>query len=129
MRAQDPSAPPLGWAAKVNSIGPGRAALFGTFLTVTNFSSLPLYISGLKEIVTANIGTARSVAVLALFVTLIEVALLVPIVSYALAPRRAGVVLSTVLRWIEKNNRTICILVFFVFGVFLLVKGIVGFQT
>ena len=47
--------------------------------------------------------------------------------SYALAPRRAGVVLSTILRWIEKNNRLVSIFVFVVFGGLLLVKGIAGF--
>ena len=51
-----------------------------------NFSSLPLYISGLKEIVTANVGIGASILVLAVFILLIEVGLLVSIASYALAP-------------------------------------------
>jgi hypothetical protein len=53
--------------------------------------------------------------------------LIVPIASYALAPRRAGVVLSTILGWIVKNNRLVSIFVFVVFGGLLLVKGIAGF--
>ena len=105
----------------------GKALLFGTLMTITNFSSLPLYLSGLKDIVTANIGIADGIVVLAVFVLFIEVALIVPIASYALAPRRAGVVLSTILRWIEKNSRLVSICVFVVFGGLLLVKGIAGF--
>jgi hypothetical protein len=127
LKMPDPNAPPPSWAAKIGSIGRGKALLLGTMMTTTNFSSLPLYLSGLKDIVTANIGIAAGIVVLALFVLFIEVALLVPIVSYALAPRRAGVVLSAILRWIEKNNRLVSIFVFVVFGGLLLVKGIMGF--
>lgn len=105
----------------------GKAFLFGTIMMATNFSSLPLYLSGLKEIVTATIGIADSIITLALFILLIEVALLAPIIYYALAPRRAGGVLGAVPRWIEKNNRIISLLVFVVFGVLLLAKGIAGF--
>jgi hypothetical protein len=127
LKMPDPNAPPPSWAAKIGSIGRGKALLLGTMMTTTNFSSLPLYLSGLKDIVTANIGIAAGIVVLALFVLFIEVALLVPIVSYALAPRRAGVVLSAILRWIKKNNRLVSIFVFVVFGGLLLVKGIAGF--
>ena len=127
LKMPDPNAPPPSWAAKIGSIGRGKALLLGTMMTTTNFSSLPLYLSGLKDIVTANIGIAAGIVVLALFILFIEVGLLVPIVSYALAPRRAGVVLSTILRWIEKNNRLVSVFVFVVFGGLLLVKGIMGF--
>ena len=127
LKVPDPNAPPPSWAAKIGSVGMGKALLFGTMMTITNFSSLPLYLSGLKDVVTANIGIAAGIVVLAVFVLFIEVALIVPIASYALAPRRAGVVLSAILRWIEKNTRLVSIFVFVVFGGLLLVKGIAGF--
>lgn len=129
MKAPDPSAPPPGWESKIGTIGSGRAALFGVVMTVTNFSSLPLFLSGLKEIVAANLGTVESMVVLAGFVLLVEVALVVPTVSYALSPRRAGAVLGTALGWMEKNSRIISISIFLVFGVLLLVKGLLGLRT
>jgi hypothetical protein len=104
----------------------GKALLFGIVMMATNFSSLPLYISGLKEIITADIGVANSILVLALSILLIEVELLVPTVAYALAPRRAGAVLGATHQWLVKNNRVINIFVFVVFGGLLLVKGITG---
>ena len=126
LKAPDPNAPPPRWMAAVDSLGPGKALLFGMMMTSLNFSSLPLYISGLKEIVTANVGIGTSILVLALFILLIEVGLLVPIASYALAPRRAGAVLDAALRWLEKNNRILSILLFAVFGAWLSIKGVTG---
>ena len=126
LRAPDPSAPPSKWINAIGSTGIGRALLFGMIMMATNFSSLPLYISGLKEIVTANIGIAGSILVLVLFILLVEVELLVPIVGYALAPRRAGAALSATRQWLEKNNRVISIFIFVIFGVLLLVKGVMG---
>ena len=126
LRAPDPSAPPSKWMDAIGSMGTGKALLFGMIMIATNFSSLPLYISGLKEIVTANIGTAGSILVLVLFILLVEVELLVPIVAYALAPRRASATLSATREWLEKNNRVISIFIFVIFGVLLLVKGVMG---
>lgn len=124
LRAPDPNAPPPRWMAGIDSIGTGKALFFGVFSMATNVTSLPLYISGLKEIVTANIGTAGSIIVLALFMLLVVMELLVPIVVYAASPRRAGAILGATRRWLEKNNRVISILVFGVFGVLLLTRGI-----
>jgi hypothetical protein len=126
LRAPDPSAPPSKWMDAIGSMGRGRALLFGMIMMATNFSSLPLYISGLKEIVTANIGIAGSILALVLFILLVEVELLVPIVAYALAPGWAGAGLSATRQWLEKNNRVISMYIFVIFGVLLLVKGIMG---
>jgi len=122
----DPNAPPPGWIAAISTIGVSKALLFGMVIMTTNFSSLPLYLSGLKEIVTANIGVVDSILVLVLFILLIEVGLLVPTVASALAPHRSSAVLGATLRWLEKNYRGISIFIFVVFGILLSAKGITG---
>ena len=127
LKTPDPNAPPPGWLAAIGSAGRGKALLFGVVMMATNFSSLPLYLSGLKEIVTASVGVAGGVVALALFILLVEAGLLVPITAYALSPQRAGAVLGSTLRWIEKNNRAISIFVFAVFGTLLLTRGVAGF--
>jgi hypothetical protein len=124
LKATDPNAPPPKWMAVISSISIGQALLFGVIMMGTNFTSLPLYISGLKEIVTADIGPARSIFALTLFILLVVVELLVPVVVYALAPRRADALLGAARRWLEKNNRVITIFVFVVFGILLLARGI-----
>ena len=122
----DPNAPPPRWVAAIDSITPAKALLLGMVVMLTNPTTLALYVSGLKEIVAADLGTAGSVAVLAAFVALVEVEFLVPIALYAAAPRRAGAVMGAVQRWLEGHNRGVMIVVFGIFGVLLMAKGASG---
>lgn len=120
LKAPDPSAPPPRWMSAFESINIGGAFLLGVFMMVTNFSTLPLYIAGLKEIVTANLNPAGNLFALVLFILLIVVELLVPIVVYARSPRRGGELLDGARQWLEKYNRVITICIFVFYGILLL---------
>jgi hypothetical protein len=48
------------------------------------------------------------------------------IVLYAAVPQRASNMLVSLRIWMEKNNRTITVVLCFVFGVFFLVRGFSG---
>jgi hypothetical protein len=126
LKAPDPNAPPPAWVAAIGSITPARALLLRAIVMLTNPTTLALYFSGLKEIVVADLATAESVMVLALFIALVEVEFLVPIAVYAIVPQRASVALGAVQRWLEGHNRGIMILVFGIFGVLLLAKAMSG---
>ena len=120
LKAPDPSAPPPRWMSAFESINIGGAFLLGLFMMVTNFSSLPLYIAGLKEIVTANLNPFDNLFALVLFILLIVVELLVPTVVYARSPRRGGELLDGARQWLGKNNRLITICIFVFYGILLL---------
>ena len=120
LKAPDPSAPPPRWMSAFGSINTIGAFLLGVFMMVTNFSTLPLYIAGLKEIVTANLNPAGNLFALVLFILLIVVELLVPIVVYARSPRRGGELLDGARQWLEKYNRVITICIFVFYGILLL---------
>lgn len=120
LKAPDPSAPPPRWMSAFESINISGAFLLGLFMMVTNFSSLPLYIAGLKEIVTANLNPAGTLFALVLFILLIVVELLVPTVVYARSPRRGGERLDGARQWLEKYNRVITICIFVFYGILLL---------
>jgi Sap, sulfolipid-1-addressing protein len=120
LKAPDPSAPPPRWMSAFESINIGGAFLLGLFMMVTNFSTLPLYIAGLKEIVTANLNPFDNLFALVLFILLIVVELLVPTVVYARSPRRGGELLDGARQWLEKNNRLITICIFVFYGILLL---------
>jgi hypothetical protein len=117
-----------GGLSAFDSINIGGAFLLGLFMMATNFSSLPLYIAGLKDIVTANLSLAGNILALVLFILLIVVELLVPIVVYTRSPRRGGEFLSVARQWLEKNNRLISIFIFVFYGILLLAKGTTGPQ-
>ena len=114
------------WMAAVDSVTPGKAFLFGTIRMGTDVGALALFVSGLKEIVAADLGAANSVVVFALFVLVIEMALVVPIAVYAVAPGRGGAMLGRARRWLEKNTRPITIVLFAAYGILLLAKGASG---
>jgi threonine/homoserine/homoserine lactone efflux protein len=120
LKAPDPSAPPPRWMSAFESINIGGAFLLGVFMMVTNFSTLPLYIAGLKELVTANLNPAGNLFALVLFILLIVVELLVPTVVYARSPRRGGELLDGARQWLEKYNRVISICIFVFYGILLL---------
>jgi threonine/homoserine/homoserine lactone efflux protein len=120
LKAPDPSAPPPRWMSAFGSINIIGAFLLGVFMMVTNFSTLPLYIAGLKEIVTANLNPFYNLFALVLFILLIVVELLVPIVVYARSPRRGGELLDGARQWLEKYNRVITICIFVFYGILLL---------
>lgn len=120
LKAPDPSAPPPRWMSAFGSINTIGAFLLGVFMMVTNFSTLPLYIAGLKEIVTANLNPAGTLFALVLFILLIVVELLVPTVVYARSPRRGGERLDGARQWLEKYNRVITICIFVFYGILLL---------
>jgi hypothetical protein len=128
VKTPDPSAPPPRWMSAFDSINIGGAFLLGLFMMATNFSSLPLYIAGLKDIVTANLSLAGNILALVPFILLIMVELLVPIVVYTRSPRRGGELLGVARQWLEKNNRLISIFIFVFYGILLLAKGTTGPQ-
>jgi hypothetical protein len=121
-----PNAPSPRWMAAIGSATPGKAFLFGTIRMGTDVGALALFVSGLKEIVAADLGATNSVVAFALFVLVVEMALVVPIAVYAVAPGRGGAMLGRARRWLEKNTRPITIVLFAAFGILLLAKGASG---
>ena len=126
MLARPTAGAPARWAAAAESVTPVRAFLFGTARMATDVGALALFVSGLKEIVAADLGVADSVAVFAVLVLFIEMALVVPIAVYAASPIQGGAALGTARRWLEANAGAVAAGVFAVFGVLLLAKGVAG---
>ncbi len=64
----DPDAPPPRLLSSLERIAPGKSFVLGTLMTVTNFTSLALYVSGLKDIVVAKVGALGSVTAFTLLI-------------------------------------------------------------
>lgn len=71
LNAPDPNAPPPRWMSSLDLISPGKSFAFGKITMTTNFTTLPLYVSGLKDIVVAKIGILGSVTTFALLVVIV----------------------------------------------------------
>jgi threonine/homoserine/homoserine lactone efflux protein len=122
----DPNAPPPKWMSSLSSMGPSRAFVFGMLVMATNFTTLALFVSGVKEIVLTEVGVLGSAVAFVLLTSIVLSELLVPIVLYAIEPSLMGNILSSVREWLEKNNRIIMLIFFGVFGVLLVTKGLLG---
>jgi threonine/homoserine/homoserine lactone efflux protein len=126
LHAPNPNAPPPKWVAAVSSIAPSRAVLLGMVLVLTNPTTLALYVSGLKEVVTVSLGAVEDAVALLVFILLVEVEFLVPITAYAVKPRQTLALMEAIHKLLERHGRSIEIVVLSFLGVLLLHKGLAG---
>jgi len=73
-----------------------------------------------------SLRTQDSILALALALLIFAIPVLVLIGLYAAMPQRAPNMLGSLRAWMEKNNRTITVVLCFVFGAFFLVRGFSG---
>lgn len=92
----------------------------------TNFTTLALYVSGLKDIVVAKAGALGSVTAFALLIVIVVSALLVLVDLYTIAPNRASTILGSASEWLERNNHAISLFFLAFFGALLFAKGFSG---
>ncbi len=103
-----------------------QAFFRGIIAMLINTSTLVLYIAGVHEISAANLNAAGDVLAFAILTLVTLVTLIVPIVIFFVFPRAAEQVLNRLRAWLFKHMREIGVAVLLVFGVILLVKGIVA---
>lgn len=107
-----------------SGLHPLRYALLGVAFTVTNFTTLVLYGPALKEIALAKLPSDEEILVTAILVAIATVTAWLPLVASVVAPKTATRILGDVKRFTTVHKRTISITVLFVFGAYLLWKGI-----
>jgi Sap, sulfolipid-1-addressing protein len=103
-----------------------RAFFRGIIAMLINTSTMVLYIAGVHEISAAKLGAAGNVLALAILTLVTLVTLIIPIVIYFAFPRKSEQVLGKLNAWLFKHMKEIGVAVLLVFGIYLLVKGIVA---
>jgi hypothetical protein len=89
-----------------------------------NSDSLAVMAGGLKEIATADVSTGRAGVALVVLVMLALLPYYVPIVMFAVAPRRAAVLLRDFSNWLLEHTRKVEIVTGIVLGGAFLWKGL-----
>jgi hypothetical protein len=74
----------------------------------------------------ARLGLPVSIALFLCYVLVAQAFGLIAVIAYAVSPRRTGSVLAEVNAWVERNNRPVMIVIYLIFGLFFLYKGITG---
>ena len=115
------------WMAALDAFTPGRsfrvAALFGGVKPKNPI----LTVAAAAGIARSNLGGAQQVVVLLLLIIVASIGVIAPVAVYFLmgAERAAGV-LDRWKSWLQANNSTVMIVLFVVFGVVLVGKGLGG---
>ena len=125
-KTPDPDASLPRWMESVSSITPAKAFGIGMALFPLQIRILAIFLACIKLIATASLRTQDSVVALALALLIFAIPVLGLIGLYAAMPQRAPHMLGSLRAWMEKNNRTITVVLCFVFGAFFLVRGFSG---
>lgn len=112
------------WAQMLNSITPVKSFFLGIIAWFNNLTTLIFYIAGLQALVSSGLNLVADIVLLSLFIVLVEIELVVPIIGYMLVPHRAHAVLEAVRKWLMRHNRALEVAVFGIFGIWLLVQGV-----
>jgi hypothetical protein len=126
LNTPDPDAPPPRWMESVSFMTPAKAFGIGMVLFPIQIKNLAIFIACINLIATARFSPQGSIVALVLVLLIFAMPVLVLIALYTAVPQRASNMLVSLRVWMEKNNRTITVVLCFVFGVFFLVRGFSG---
>jgi len=109
---------------KATHLGVGSAFVLGCAVMAANFSSLVLYLAGLKEIVRADVATTSELVVTAVFIVIMLLPVELPLLLTVVAPASSQRILTGIGASVKRHAHTITIVVLVIFGAYLLVKGV-----
>lgn len=120
--------PPLPkWMSAIDSMKPGGALVLAFALAAINPKNMMMSVAAATTISSASMGLATTTVAIVVFVVLAVLSVLVPVVSYLVAPAKATHMLEAMRTWLTVNNGTIMAVLFVILGVQLLGKGIGSF--
>jgi len=116
------------WMAALDRFTAGRSLAMGALFGGVKPKNLILAAAAAAGIAEAGLGGAQQVVILLLLILVASIAIIAPVAIYfVLGDERSAHVLGGWKTWLQANNSTVMIVLFVVFGVVLLGKGIGGF--
>ena len=100
-------------------------AALGAVMQGRDFTSIVLFISALQHIATSSVYWLIKLAVLAGLVAITTVFMWLPLVAHVTIPHSFMRKAKPLTNWLRKNARMISMYVCLVFGIYLLVRGVV----
>ncbi|HZQ45441.1 MAG TPA: GAP family protein [Verrucomicrobiae bacterium] len=127
-KEEDPDEPPPKWMAMLNSISTPKAFGLSILLMTVAAKQWIFTFSALGLIREAELPGLDSAIAFLVFILGAQSLVLIPIGVYVVAPKHAPRLLEATIQWLERNNRTIAIVVSMVFGTYFIFKGIAGLR-
>ena len=115
------------WMAALDRFTPGRSLAVGALFGGVKPKNLILAAAAAAGIAGSGLGGAQQVVVLLLLILVASIGIIAPVAIYFLmGEEKAARVLDGWKTWLQANNSAVMIVLFVVFGVVLLGKGIGG---
>ena len=115
-----------GWMTRLEQAGPAAAFGLGALLAALNPKNLAFTVSSAFDLAAAGLPAGRAWGLIALFAVVGSLGVGVPVVWHAVAGESARRTLATWRTWLTTNYGAVMAVVFVVFGVVLLSKGVSG---
>jgi hypothetical protein len=121
----DDKAPP-DWFSKTELMSPAEALKLGFGWIMVSPKQWVLVLTAVAVIFAAYLPPVASVVNFLLFALLVQTVFFVIIGIQVLLPKRSQAILDRLFSWLKKNLRVLAIVIFVGFGLFFLVKGLIG---
>jgi Sap-like sulfolipid-1-addressing protein len=112
------------WMGTVDSFSPAKAFVFGVVLAGVNPKNLLLTAGAAAGLAQLGLSTTDAVVSLIVFVVIGSITIVVPVVYALVGGSHARMVLDSAKSWLSANNAAVMTVLFLVFGVSLISKGI-----
>ena len=112
------------WMAGVDGLTPAKAFGLAVLLSSVNPKNLILTVGAATTVAQLGVSTSDAVVALAVFVAIASLTIAGPVVYYLLGGDGAKAHLDDLKAWLGANNATVMAVLFLVFGVALISKGL-----
>ena len=114
------------WMRALDSLTPGRSLVFAALLSGLKPKNLILNASAAAGIAQSGLGGPQQAVALLLLVVVGSLGIIAPVAVYFAMGDRAAPILEDWKTWLVVNNATVMVVLFVIFGVTLIGKGIAG---
>ena len=112
------------WMAGIDAFTTGKAFAIGALLAGLNPKNLILTLGAATGLAQVGLSTTDAAVSLAVFVVVASLTIVVPVVYYLLGGEHAKAELDSMKDWLAGHNAAVMAVLFLVFGVDLIAKGI-----
>jgi divalent metal cation (Fe/Co/Zn/Cd) transporter len=126
-KEEDPDAPPPKWMAALGSLSALKAFGMGGAIVLISAKQWLFTLGAIGVLERAHLGPPTGIAMFLVYVLAAQAFGLIAVIAHAVSPQRAGSALAATRGWLERNSRPVMVVVYLVFGLYFLSKGIGGF--
>jgi cytochrome c biogenesis protein CcdA len=114
------------WMKGIGGFGTGRSFLVGASVGALNPKNIAVAFASAVVVATAQLSVGQQAGVIAIYTLIASIGVATPIAAALALGDRSDSVLSTWRQWLDRNNGTVMAVIYLIFGVILVGKGIAG---